>query len=333
MHMSDALLSPAVGLAAGAAAAALVGHSARRAAREPQHTRRIPLMGVMAAFVFAAQMVNFSIPGTGSSGHIAGGLLLALLLGPYAAFIAMASVLTVQCLLFADGGLLALGCNLINLAFWPCFVGLPLCRAISGGAPSPRRRTVAAIVASVLSLQLGALGVVIESVLSGRSEIPFVHFGAVMLGIHLPIGLVEGVVTAGALRVLGRAGTGTGDAWPAGRRPGAPVLAGVALATLLAGGVLAWFASAKPDGLEWSLARITGPAERPAPRGELAAGAAAVQQRTALAPDYQIPASAPRLGLSAAGLGGAVAVGLLCCAMGFAATSGRLDHRKSASPP
>ena len=88
--------------------------------------RRVPLMGMLGAFVFAAQMVNFSIPGTGSSGHLGGGLLLAILLGPHAALVVIASVLTVQALFFADGGLLALGANLFNLGVLPCFVVYPL---------------------------------------------------------------------------------------------------------------------------------------------------------------------------------------------------------------
>ena len=107
--------------------------------------RRVPLMGVLGAFVFAAQMVNFAIPGTGSSGHLGGGLLLAILLGPRAAFIVIASVLIVQALFFADGGLLALGCNVFNLGFFPAFVASTvgwLRRAPAASArhsrPSPR---------------------------------------------------------------------------------------------------------------------------------------------------------------------------------------------------
>ena len=78
-------------------------------------------MGVMGAFVFAAQMINFTIPGTGSSGHLCGGMMLTALLGPYAAFLTMIGVLLIQCLLFADGGLLALGCNIWNMAFLRVF--------------------------------------------------------------------------------------------------------------------------------------------------------------------------------------------------------------------
>lgn len=80
------------------------------------------MMGVMGAFVFAAQTINFTIPGTGSSGHLTGGLMLTALLGPYAGFLTMVGILAIQCLLFADGGLLALGCNIWNMAFYGCFI-------------------------------------------------------------------------------------------------------------------------------------------------------------------------------------------------------------------
>lgn len=328
MHMSDALLSPAVALPAGAAAVAMLVHAARRAGAEPAHDRRIPLMGVMAAFVFAAQMVNFAIPGTGSSGHLGGGLLLALLLGPHAAFLAMASVLTVQCLLFADGGLLALGCNTLNLAFWPCFVGLPLYRWCAGPSPTPVRQSLAAAAAAVLCVELGAAGVVVETVLSGRSDLPFERFGAVMLGIHLPIGIVEGLVTAGVLRVLLRAGRTTAAGTTAAPRP---VLALLALAILVSGGLLARVASEQPDGLEWSVAGLQGDSERPAAASALHATASSIQDRTAVMPDYASPA-APRLGVSLAGIGGSFAVGLLVCASGLAIAAARSGRQRTPAP-
>ncbi|RMF08663.1 MAG: cobalamin biosynthesis protein CbiM, partial [Candidatus Neomarinimicrobiota bacterium] len=109
MHMSDALISPAVGGTLWVAALAV----SRRSARQVEHHQPedLPLMGVAGAFVFAAQMINVSIPGTGSSGHLGGGLLLASLLGPEAAFLILFVVLFIQAVFFADGGLLALGCN------------------------------------------------------------------------------------------------------------------------------------------------------------------------------------------------------------------------------
>src|SRR5512136_235291 len=139
MHMADALLSPAVGGTMWAATATLIAYSAKKV-QQTLDDQKIPLMGVAGAFIFAAQMINFSIPATGSSGHIAGGLLLAILLGPHAAFLTMASVLTIQALLFADGGLLALGCNMFNLGFFPCFLVYPfLYKPIVGRTPTRGR--------------------------------------------------------------------------------------------------------------------------------------------------------------------------------------------------
>ncbi|MDD6235850.1 MAG: energy-coupling factor ABC transporter permease, partial [Clostridiales bacterium] len=108
MHMADALVTPAVGTAMYAASAAATVFSVKKVQLE-NDPKKIPVMGVMGAFVFAAQMINFTIPGTGSSGHLCGGMLLTALLGPYAAFLTMIGILFIQCLMFADGGLLALG--------------------------------------------------------------------------------------------------------------------------------------------------------------------------------------------------------------------------------
>src|SRR5512136_1006033 len=125
MHMADALLSPTVGGAMWAVSAGTIAFCARKVRKEVDDSK-VPLMGVLGAFIFAAQMINFSIPVTGSSGHLGGGLILSILLGPYAAFLTIASVLGVQALFFADGGLLALGCNIFNLGFYPAFLAYPL---------------------------------------------------------------------------------------------------------------------------------------------------------------------------------------------------------------
>ncbi|MBM3335509.1 energy-coupling factor ABC transporter permease, partial [Candidatus Sumerlaeota bacterium] len=172
MHMADALLSPAVGGAFAVISGGLIAYCARRVGRESDE-RQVPLMGILGAFVFAAQMVNFAIPGTGSSGHLSGGMLLAILLGPYAAFLVMASVLVVQALIFLDGGILALGTNIFNLGVWPCFLGLLLYRAISGRNGSAWRQCLATLIAVVVSLELGALGVVVQTLLSGRVSLWF----------------------------------------------------------------------------------------------------------------------------------------------------------------
>ena len=122
MHMADALLSPAVGGLMYAASAVSVAYAARAVKKSELEGQKLPLMAVAGAFVFAAQMINFTIPGTGSSGHIGGGILLAGMLGGYPALLALAAVLVIQCLFFADGGLLALGANIFNMGVIPCLV-------------------------------------------------------------------------------------------------------------------------------------------------------------------------------------------------------------------
>jgi len=158
MHMADALLSPTVGGIMWTATAATTLYCARKVQSELEN-RKIPLMGVLGAFVFAAQMINFAIPGTGSSGHLGGALFLAILLGPQAAFLTLASVLTVQALFFADGGLLALGSNIFNMGFIPCYIGYPfIYKIIAGHKPAYKKIVTGSIVAAIISLQLGSLG-------------------------------------------------------------------------------------------------------------------------------------------------------------------------------
>ena len=144
-------------------------------------------------------MINFAIPGTGSSGHVIGGVLLAAFLGPWAAFVTLASVLIIQCLVFADGGLLALGCNLINMGAMTTLVAYPLVyRPIVGRSTSPWRITLGAVCACTVGLELGACLVTVETVLSGVSALKWNHFLSIMALIHLPIGVVEGIATAAA---------------------------------------------------------------------------------------------------------------------------------------
>ena len=259
MHMADALLSPFVGGAGWAATLGLAAYSARKIRRAPEE-QSVPLMGVGASFVFAAQMLNFAIPGTGSSGHLTGGLILAALLGPHAAFLAMASILTVQALFFADGGLLALGCNVLNMGFFPCFVAYPLLfRPIAGQRPTRRRLAAASMVAGVVGLQLGALGVVAETRLSGITALPTGAFLLLMQPIHLAIGVVEGLATSAVLLFVRQARPEALHAFAApDRKPSRRVALGLLVAALAMGGVVSWFASSKPDGLEWSLAKIAG---------------------------------------------------------------------------
>ena len=120
--MADALVSAPVGIFMLLVGICLLIFSAKKSA-ENFDSLNIPLMGVLGAFIFAGQMINFAIPLTGSSGHISGGILLAAMLGAYPAFIVLSCVLIIQSLFFADGGILALGCNIFNLVFFTCFIG------------------------------------------------------------------------------------------------------------------------------------------------------------------------------------------------------------------
>jgi len=287
MHMADALISPAVGGALWATTAGLTVFSARKVKGEMDE-RKIPLMGVLGALVFAAQMVNFTIPGTGSSGHLAGGMVLAVLLGPYAAFLTMASILTVQALFFADGGLLALGCNIFNIGFFPCFVAFPLIyRRVVGR--DGKRILAAALTASIVGLQLGAFAVVIETVFSGIAELPFRTFLLLMQPIHLAIGIVEGLVTASVIGFVRRARPEMVEmaAGPAGSKALSIKLVLITLIILavFTGGILSWFASANPEGLEWSIARSSGNKvlERDS---RIHALLSMVQKKIAVFPDY-----------------------------------------------
>ncbi|GAB6038452.1 energy-coupling factor ABC transporter permease [Fundidesulfovibrio butyratiphilus] len=293
MHMADALISPAIGGTFWVVSASTLAFASNRLGKQAQ-SPAAPLMGVMGAFVFAAQMINFSIPGTGSSGHLAGGLLLSVLLGPHAAFITMASILTVQCLFFADGGLLALGCNLFNMGFLSCYVAYPLIfKPLAGNSPSGGKLTLACVTASVLGLAMGAACVVAQTTLSGISDLPVGPFAALMLPIHLAIGLVEGLVTAGVLSFVRRAEPEllAGDhhaAKPLGTH--GKTVAGLAVVALLVAGGLSWFASSDPDGLEWSMKGLTGKTEIEAPESGMHSTAAKIQESTTVMPDYAFKA-------------------------------------------
>jgi len=288
MHMADALISPAVGGTMWVVSGGLLAYSAKKV-REEADDRKIPLMGVLGAFIFAAQMINFTIPATGSSGHLGGGMILSILLGPYAAFLVLASVLTVQALFFADGGLLALGCNMLNMGFFTCFAAYPLIyKKIAGDSLDKRRVMLGATLAAVVGLQFGAFGVVLETVSSGISELPFRTFVLLMQPIHLVIGLVEGLVTAGVVSFVLKARPEILQA-AAQRKPiGVSVkkaALGLGAAALVTGVALSWFASADPDGLEWAMLRTSGKAELES-SGRLHELLGALQAKTVFLPDY-----------------------------------------------
>jgi len=291
--------------------------------KDANDDRQVPMMGVLGAFVFAAQMINFAIPGTGSSGHLGGTLLLTMLLGPHAALLVIASVLAVQALFFADGGLLALGCNVINLGVFPAFVAYPLVfRPLARGTAGGTRRWVATAAAAVVGLQLGSLAVVAETKISGISELPLATFLCLMQPIHLVIGVVEGLATAAVASFVARARPEVLAPLVAGRSAGRrwrPVVAGLAVAALGLGGVGAWFASSRPDGLEWSVAKASGKGEIAGTSSAAHQAAARIQQKSACLPAYDLPGSAAgadagkawpavRGATSLSGIGGGLAV-------------------------
>lgn len=322
MHMADALVSPAVAGTMYAMSAAAAAYAVKKI-RPDDLEQKVPMMGVMGAFVFAGQMINFTIPGTGSSGHLCGGMLLSAVMGPYAGFLTMIAILAIQCLLFADGGLLALGCNVWNMAFYGCFVGGAIIwRVMTGKRMTKGRIAAASVLGCVLSLQLGAFSVTIETLISGITELPFPVFLGMMQPIHLAIGLVEGLITAAVLvfvyearpEILYGYRREMGAKGRMSRKRTAIVLAVLAL---VIGGVVSLFASASPDGLEWSMEKVAGTTELLAD-GRLYELAEKVQGLTALLPDYGFQASESAAGTSFSGIVGGVAVLAVCLSVSLA---------------
>lgn len=299
MHMSDALVSPPVFAVTGAVSLALLGVAAWKVNRrirtdggeDSRSEHLIPLMGVMGAFIFAAQMINFSIPGTGSSGHLVGGILLSAVLGPWAALLTLASVLVIQCLIFADGGFMALGCNILNMAVFSCLVAYPLIfRPMMKQNASAGRILAASLLASVAGLELGALAVTVETEASGITALPMGQFLMFMLPIHLFIGIGEGLATAAVIYVVQKYKpellAGMHKTPAAGKHKFGKALAAISLAALLIGGTFSWIASSDPDGLEWSIEKLTGETDVKAVSDGLHLTAAGIQEKTALMPDY-----------------------------------------------
>ncbi|WP_075717555.1 energy-coupling factor ABC transporter permease [Roseburia sp. 499] len=313
MHMADALVAPAVAGTMYACSAAAAAYSIKKV-REDDDPKKIPVMGVMGAFVFATQMINFTIPGTGSSGHLCGGMLLTALLGPYAAFLTMIGVLLIQCLLFADGGLLALGCNIWNMAFYGCFLGAFLIwRPMMKKGMSRAKIIVASVIGCMLSLQFGAFSVTLETLVSGITELPFTTFVATMQPIHLAIGLVEGLITAAVLLFVyeARPELLQSSQEKKSRMSLKGTIVALFVAAVVIGGGVSLFASSHPDGLEWSIEKITGSTELEAD-SDVYDSAADIQEKTALLPDYAFKNSDSTLGTTFSGIVGGVVVIAVC---------------------
>jgi cobalt/nickel transport system permease protein len=199
MHIPDGFLDGSVAAAAAVPTVAAVGYGVRRAGRTLDD-RKVPLLGVTAAFIFAVQMLNFPVAG-GTSGHLLGGALAAILLGPWLACIVMAVVITGQAFVFADGGVTALGANIFNMGVVGA-LGIGLAMVLARRV-LPHSRTVFLSVAGVgawCSVMLGALLCAIELGLSGT--IPFATVLPAMLGVHALIGIGEAVITVAALSAV-----------------------------------------------------------------------------------------------------------------------------------
>jgi cobalt/nickel transport system permease protein len=315
--MADALVSPIVGGAAWAVVICVAGYSIKKI-KADDDTSMTPLMGVLGAFVFAAQMINFSIPLTGSSGHLGGGLLLAIILGPHRALLTISSILFVQAMFFADGGLFALGCNIINMGIIPAYIAYPLVyRLIAGDSYNVKRITAASVASALLALEAGAFTVSVVTVLSGITELKFSTFLSVMMPIHLPIGLIEGIVTAAVVMFIRNTRPEILNLNTENKMSFSGFVAVFLISAVLIGGVLSYFASGNPDGLEWSISKTT-------PHEVLANADTAfnkkiaeIQDAASFMPDYSFKHEDGTLsGTSYAGVFGGLITLILCLGIG-----------------
>lgn len=254
MHVPDGFLNGAV--SAGTAVASVGGIAAAlRQTRAQLAGKRLPLAGLMAAGIFVLQMLNFPVV-AGTSGHLLGGALAAIVLGPWMGLLVVSVVVMVQALVFADGGLTAMGTNVLLIAVIPALVGWGVFRLMRSFTPANRTWVlVSTFVAALLSVPASAMGFVLLYALGGQGGAPLGALTVAMLGVHVLIGIGEGAITTAVVGGLlayradlvagaddlhsGRAST---------RSEKAAVGAGLVVAVLLL--VVAPFASANPDGLE-----------------------------------------------------------------------------------
>jgi cobalt/nickel transport system permease protein len=195
VHIPDGFVNAPTSLAAGAVAAGGVGVSLRRAAQTLQE-RQAPLAGLVAAYIFAVQMLNFPVA-AGTSGHLLGGALAAVLVGPWAAALCVSVVLVVQALLFADGGLSALGLNIVNMALVTAWGGYAIFLLLRRALPATKTGvTISAGVAAGISVVLASIAFVVEYAIGGTGGAPVGTVLAAMVGVHTLIGIGEGIITA-----------------------------------------------------------------------------------------------------------------------------------------
>jgi cobalt/nickel transport system permease protein len=198
MHIPDGFLDTKTWVTLGVISAGTVGLALRKASKRVGE-KQIPMMGVLAAFIFAAQMLNFPVAG-GTSGHLMGGVLAAILLGPLAGVLIMAIVLIIQCLIFQDGGLTALGANIFNMGVIGALVGYYLYLGLSRIVAGTRGTFISAFIASWLSIVLAAGVCASELALSGT--VPLRVALPAMTGVHGLIGIGEGIITVAVLSLV-----------------------------------------------------------------------------------------------------------------------------------
>ena len=242
MHIPDGFLSLYVSVICWVITAITISMAVSRTNRSLGE-KQVPLMGVMAAFIFAAQMINFPVAG-GTSGHLLGGALAAIMLGPWAGMLVMTAVIAVQGLLFQDGGLLAMGANILNMGLITCAIGYGLYRSVSGGSRILKLSVVG--IAAWLSVMAGAFFTALQLWLSGTSHLQVVI--PAMLFVHTLIGLGEAVITVAALSfVLQTRPDLLGENSESARGSKGWIFAGIALSLIVI--ILSPLASTNPDGL------------------------------------------------------------------------------------
>ncbi len=199
MHIPDGFLNAATVATTCAVSAGGVANAVRLANKKLGE-KQVPLMGILAAFIFAAQMLNFPIAG-GTSGHLIGATLAAILLGPWAALLVMSAVLIVQSLIFQDGGLLALGANILNMGIIATFSGYYLYRLVTFLLGDSRRaKLIGSFIGAWSAVVLSSVAAAVELAFSGTSPLAVVL--PAMAGIHALIGVGEGLITAAALSMV-----------------------------------------------------------------------------------------------------------------------------------
>ncbi len=260
--------------------------------------KQIPLMGVMAAFIFAAQMINFPVAG-GTSGHMLGGALAAIVLGPWAGMLVMTAVIAVQALLFQDGGLLVMGANILNMGLVTAAIGYGLYRSVMGQSKAVKLAVVG--VAAWLSVMAGALLTSLQLWLSGTSQLTVVI--PAMLGVHALIGLGEALITVFAVAFIMQTRPDLiGEGSESAKASRNWVYVGVVVSLLVV--FLSPLASAAPDGLE----RVA------TDMGFIGAGQSAPYE---IIPDYTLPfLGETALSTIVAGVIGAAVVGVIIVLVG-----------------